>query len=92
MPCPKCGHEQDDTDECRYCGIIFEKYRIYQERQAHQPRRDMMPPTERTLQQKAAAGIATSRRFWHQEYSYLREKRFERHPIYPKLMPYGPMD
>lgn len=92
MQCPKCGHEQDDTDECRYCGIIFEKYRIYQERQAHQSRRDMMPPTGRTLRQDAAAGIETARRFCRQAASYLRGKRFERHPIYQKLMPYGPMD
>lgn len=26
MQCPKCGHNQPDTYECRSCGIIFEKY------------------------------------------------------------------
>jgi hypothetical protein len=52
----------------------------------------MMPPTGRTLRQDAAAGIETARRFCRQAASYLRGKRFERHPIYQKLMPYGPMD
>jgi hypothetical protein len=86
MQCPKCGHEQDDTDECRYCGIIFKKYRIFQERQAHQPRRDMMPSTGRTLREEAAAGIETVRRYWRQVASYLREKRFQQHPFYSKLI------
>ncbi len=28
MKCPKCGHEQeDDTQECQRCGIIFARYR-----------------------------------------------------------------
>ena len=26
MKCPKCGHLQSEQDECRSCGIVFEKY------------------------------------------------------------------
>ncbi len=32
MECPKCGHQQTDSFECEACGIIFEKYRQFQER------------------------------------------------------------
>lgn len=32
MRCPKCGHEQANTKECEACGVIFEKYRQFQER------------------------------------------------------------
>lgn len=31
MRCPKCNHEQYDTQECEKCGIIFDKYRRFQE-------------------------------------------------------------
>jgi hypothetical protein len=48
----------------------------------------MMPSTGRTLRQKAGAGIKTARHFWQQAASYLREKRFQQHPIYQKLMPF----
>jgi len=27
MTCPKCGHEQPESHQCRRCGIIFEKYK-----------------------------------------------------------------
>ena len=27
MACPKCGHEQPQSHQCRRCGIIFEKYK-----------------------------------------------------------------
>ena len=30
MKCPKCGHEQEDTEVCGACGIYFEKYRLAQ--------------------------------------------------------------
>ncbi|SCY05838.1 S1C family serine protease [Desulfoluna spongiiphila] len=32
MKCPKCNHEQSSESECEACGIVFEKYRIMQER------------------------------------------------------------
>ncbi len=32
MRCPKCDHEQKVSLECEACGIIFEKYRKFQER------------------------------------------------------------
>lgn len=32
MHCPKCKHEQRDTNECEACGLIFSKYRAVQER------------------------------------------------------------
>jgi hypothetical protein len=47
----------------------------------------MMPSTGSTLRQEAAAGIETARRYLKQAASYLREKRFQQHPIYQKLMP-----
>jgi hypothetical protein len=32
MRCPKCNFEQaDQSIECAHCGIVFEKYRKYQE-------------------------------------------------------------
>jgi V8-like Glu-specific endopeptidase len=34
MKCPKCGVEQAGTEQCSACGVIFEKYRRYQERLA----------------------------------------------------------
>ncbi|MCP3891627.1 MAG: trypsin-like serine protease [Desulfobulbaceae bacterium] len=32
MRCPKCDHEQKVSLECEACGIIFDKYRKFQER------------------------------------------------------------
>jgi serine protease Do len=32
MRCPKCDHEQRDTNECEACGLIFSRYRVVQER------------------------------------------------------------
>lgn len=34
MNCPKCGHQQDNTEVCESCGIYFEKFRQLQERKA----------------------------------------------------------
>ncbi len=36
MRCPKCDHEQLNSEECEACGIIFEKYRQVQERRKEQ--------------------------------------------------------
>ena len=33
MKCPKCNHEQANTEVCESCGIYFEKFRQAQERQ-----------------------------------------------------------
>ena len=30
IKCPKCGHEQPESHQCRRCGIIFEKYKQVQ--------------------------------------------------------------
>jgi serine protease Do len=32
MRCPKCDHQQSNNIECEECGLIFEKYRLVQER------------------------------------------------------------
>ncbi len=32
MICPKCGHQQENSELCAGCGIYFEKYRRLQER------------------------------------------------------------
>ena len=32
MRCPKCDHEQRNTNECEACGLIFSRYRVVQER------------------------------------------------------------
>jgi serine protease Do len=32
MRCPKCDHDQRDTNECEACGLIFSRYRVVQER------------------------------------------------------------
>jgi len=32
MNCPKCGHQQENSEICESCGIYFEKYRLLQER------------------------------------------------------------
>lgn len=38
MKCPKCGHEQEGTECCDICGLIFAKYRRNQElRNQEQP-------------------------------------------------------
>ena len=34
MQCPSCGNKQSNSVECERCGIIFEKYRIRQQRLA----------------------------------------------------------
>ena len=31
ITCPQCGLEQPETDECKKCGIIFSKYKQYEE-------------------------------------------------------------
>ncbi|MBW1635896.1 MAG: trypsin-like peptidase domain-containing protein [Deltaproteobacteria bacterium] len=32
MRCPKCNHEQRNTEECESCGLIFARYRTVQKR------------------------------------------------------------
>ncbi|MGV1097989.1 trypsin-like peptidase domain-containing protein [Thiovibrio sp. JS02] len=32
MECPKCGHSQNETVECKKCGIIFARYQQHQEK------------------------------------------------------------
>ncbi len=34
MRCPKCSHEQEKSDTCLSCGIVFAKYHAIQKRQA----------------------------------------------------------
>jgi hypothetical protein len=34
ISCPKCGHLQESDVECAQCGIVFEKYRLVQEKTA----------------------------------------------------------
>lgn len=29
MICPKCQHEQTESETCIHCGVIFQKYREY---------------------------------------------------------------
>ena len=36
MQCPKCGHQQLNTEECEACGIFFAKYKKLQEQQTLQ--------------------------------------------------------
>jgi len=36
MRCPKCSHEQKSGSECETCGLIFEKYRMVQNRRKEQ--------------------------------------------------------
>ena len=31
ITCPQCGAEQPETDECKKCGIIFSKYKQYED-------------------------------------------------------------
>lgn len=45
MKCPKCGVEQAGAEQCSACGVIFEKYRRYQERlTAENPAGSSTPP------------------------------------------------
>lgn len=37
MQCPKCGHQQANTEECESCGIFFAKYKKLQQQPAIQP-------------------------------------------------------
>jgi len=32
MRCPKCNHEQKNAVECETCGVIFERYKQFQEK------------------------------------------------------------
>ena len=45
MQCPKCGHSQPDTQECRSCGIIFEKYAQLQARKLQLVSNRSLSPT-----------------------------------------------
>ena len=36
--CPKCGHPQTQTLQCDACGIVFEKYRLQQQRKRESER------------------------------------------------------
>lgn len=51
MRCPKCNHEQKVSLECEACGIIFEKYRLVQERKKEHADR------EATQQEKSGGGL-----------------------------------
>jgi hypothetical protein len=31
MTCPRCGHEQPETDECLKCGVVISKQKAYEE-------------------------------------------------------------
>jgi hypothetical protein len=37
--CPKCGHEQRQTDECIKCGVVISKYISIQRREAEEEER-----------------------------------------------------
>lgn len=37
MQCPKCGHQQLNTEECESCGIFFAKYQKLQQQTVQQP-------------------------------------------------------
>lgn len=36
MKCPKCGHQQTNTEECEACGIFFAKYKKLQQQTTQQ--------------------------------------------------------
>lgn len=38
MRCPKCNHQQRNTQECEVCGLIFARYRKVQERRQEEAR------------------------------------------------------
>lgn len=38
-PCPKCGKNIVNHDECEYCGIVFEKYFQVEKRKSHESER-----------------------------------------------------
>lgn len=59
MECPKCGYKQDDSlEECKRCGIFFEKYRIYLEKKK-------AAKTVDVVQEKLVQPSAFSKLFFH---------------------------
>ena len=58
ITCPKCGTEQDPSDLCSQCGVIFEKYAAYLEQQ-EQRRLAASENEERRLNQERARHSST---------------------------------
>lgn len=42
MRCPKCDHEQKNTNECEVCGVIFSRYRVVQKRKKNEEAEKML--------------------------------------------------
>ena len=52
MRCPKCSHEQRDTNECEACGLIFSRYRVVQER-----KKDVAEKKALAVERKSGVGM-----------------------------------
>ena len=59
MICPKCRFEQPDSKTCVHCGVIFAKYRAYQDRQTEiRENENNIENEKKTLAEKIPARFA----------------------------------
>lgn len=59
MQCPSCGNKQSNNIECERCGIIFEKYRVRQQRLADEKtaREEQAQNSEKKSSSRLAVGL-----------------------------------
>ena len=72
MRCPKCNFEQvDQSIECVHCGIIFEKYRKYQESKGDSLETDLDQEHEVSITYKDPVSI---KEFIQNSFFYVNEE------------------
>jgi len=55
--CPKCRHEQDNQVECEACGLLFDRYNRYQQRQKELKEQQALGPDARHPPSKSGSRL-----------------------------------